>query len=116
MDMDIQQLTYCGEVMQSALVADPISTIFGACVWILQVIGDFTGVGYELANIIIFVVLHPALTIGLFMLWRRAHRRALEYSAATVQARPTAQQNRKSIKNLLMKHGWRSHPQGPPRP
>ena len=47
--------------MQSALMADPISTIFGVCVWILQVIGDFTGMGYELANVAIFVVLHPAL-------------------------------------------------------
>ena len=45
--------------MQSALMTDPISTVFGVCVWILQVIGDFTGMGYELANVAIFVVLHP---------------------------------------------------------
>tara|TARA_Y100001936_G_C15612904_1_gene427580 strand:- start:352 stop:552 length:201 start_codon:yes stop_codon:yes gene_type:complete len=59
----------------SDLIADPISTIFDTCVWILQVIGDSTGMGYELANIVIFVVLHPALTIVLFVLWRRAVRR-----------------------------------------
>ena len=29
--------------MQSAFMTDPISTFFGFCVWILQVIGDFTG-------------------------------------------------------------------------
>ena len=60
----------------SDLIADPISTIFDLCVWILQVIGDATGMGYELANLVSFVVLHPALTIWLFVLWRRAVRRA----------------------------------------
>lgn len=75
--MDIQQLQYCGDLMQSALMADPISTIFGVCVWILQVIGNVTGMGYELANVVIFVLVHPAMTIALFILWRRAHRRSL---------------------------------------
>ncbi|HBU57293.1 MAG TPA: hypothetical protein DEB33_06030 [Gemmatimonadetes bacterium] len=62
----------------SALVADPVSTVFDACVWVLQVIGDFTGMGYDLANIVIFVVLHPALTVLLFVLWRRACTRAIK--------------------------------------
>ena len=57
-------------------MADPIATIFGLCVWVLQVIGDFTGMGYELANIVIFIVVHPALTIVLFVLWRRSQRQA----------------------------------------
>ena len=91
--------------MQSAFMADPILTIFGFCVWVLQVIGDFTGMGYELANIIIFVVVHPALTLGLFVLWRRAQRQTLDCSC-TMQVPPTPEQNRKSITNLLMKHGW----------
>ena len=95
--------------MQSAFMTDPISTFFGFCVWILQVIGDFTGMGYELANIIIFVVVHPILTFALFVLWRRAQRQALECSC-TMQVRPTAEQNRNSITNLLMKHGWMSGP------
>ena len=67
--------------MQSALMTDPISTIFGFCVWVLQVIGDFTGMGYELANVLIFVVVHPAITIALFILWRRAHRRTPQCSS-----------------------------------
>ena len=66
--------------MQSALMTDPILTIFGFCVWVLQVIGDFTGMGYELANVLIFVVVHPAITIALFILWRRAHRRTPQCS------------------------------------
>ena len=36
--------------------------------------------GYELANVVIFVIVHPALTIALFVLWRRARREALECS------------------------------------
>ena len=64
--------------MQSAFMADPISTFFGFCIWVLQVIGDFTGMGYELGNIIIFVVVHPALTIGLFVLWMRARAQRSE--------------------------------------
>ena len=63
------------DIQLSDMIADSISTIFDTCVWILQVIGDSTGMGYELANIVIFVVLHPALTIVLFVLWRRAVRR-----------------------------------------
>ena len=95
--------------MQGALMADPISTIFGFCVWVLQVIGDFTGMGYELANVIVFVVVHPALTLALFVLWRRAQGRIPECSG-TMQVGPAAEQNRKSIVNLLMKHGWISRP------
>ena len=65
------------DIRMSALLADPVSTVFDACVWVLQVIGDFTGMGYEIANIVIFVVLHPALTVWLFVLWRRALGRAM---------------------------------------
>ena len=66
------------DIQMSALFADPVSTVFDACVWVLQVIGDFTGMGYDLANIVIFVVLHPALTGWLFVLWRRACTRAVK--------------------------------------
>ena len=66
------------DTRMSALAADPVSTVFDACVRVLQLIGDFTGIGYELANIMIFVVLHPALTVWLFVLWRRACTRAVK--------------------------------------
>ena len=41
------------------------------CVWVLEVIGEVTGMGYELANIVIFVILQPALILLFFILWRR---------------------------------------------
>ncbi len=53
-----------------------VAEFFNWCVWVLQVIGDFTGVGYAWANIIIFVVLQPALILLFFSLWlleRKAH-------------------------------------------
>ena len=48
-----------------------INDFFQVCVWVLEVIGDVTGMGYELANIVIFVILQPALILIFFMLWRR---------------------------------------------
>ena len=50
-----------------------IKEIFMVCVYILQVIGGTPGEfghGYYLANLIIFVLLQPALIVLFFMLWR----------------------------------------------
>lgn len=47
-----------------------VDQFFSVCVHILQVIGDVTGMGYNLANIVIFVFLQPALIIVFFVLWR----------------------------------------------
>ena len=48
-----------------------INDLFLWCVWVLEVIGEVTGMGYELANILIFVILQPALILLFFILWRR---------------------------------------------
>ena len=48
-----------------------IGSIFDACVYILQVIGDVTGMGYALANIVIFIILQPALILIFLFLWLR---------------------------------------------
>jgi len=47
-----------------------VNDFFNWCVWVLEVIGNVTGMGYELANIVIFVVLQPALILLFFILWR----------------------------------------------
>jgi hypothetical protein len=52
-----------------------INDFFNWCVWVLEVIGNFTGMGYELANIVIFVILQPALILIFFILWRREKRK-----------------------------------------
>jgi len=46
-----------------------INNFFDKCVKILEIIGDYTGWGYELANIVIFVFLQPALILLFFCLW-----------------------------------------------
>ena len=48
-----------------------INDFFNWCVYILEVIGDVTGMGYELANIVIFVILQPLLILIFFILWRK---------------------------------------------
>jgi len=48
-----------------------IGSIFNTCVYILQVIGDVTGMGYALANIVIFIILQPALILIFLFLWLR---------------------------------------------
>ena len=46
-----------------------VNEFFNWCVYVLEVIGSFTGMGYELANIVIFVILQPALIMLFFALW-----------------------------------------------
>lgn len=48
-----------------------INNFFNWCVYVLEVIGNITGMGYELANIVIFVILQPLLILIFFILWRR---------------------------------------------
>jgi hypothetical protein len=52
-----------------------VNDFFQWCVWVLVVIGDITGMGYELANIVIFVILQPALILLFFILWRIEKRK-----------------------------------------
>jgi hypothetical protein len=47
-----------------------IHNFFNWCVYVLEVIGNVTGMGYELANIVIFVILQPGLILLFFTLWR----------------------------------------------
>tara|TARA_B100000378_G_C17921558_1_gene369884 strand:- start:172 stop:354 length:183 start_codon:yes stop_codon:yes gene_type:complete len=55
-----------------------VDTIFWLCVQALQVIGNVTGMGYNLTNIVIFVILQPALIILFFVLWRKEKRKTTE--------------------------------------
>jgi hypothetical protein len=45
-----------------------INSFFNWCVNVLEFIGAMTGMGYELANIVIFVFLQPALILLFFIL------------------------------------------------
>ena len=52
-----------------------VNDFFNWCVWVLEVIGNVTGMGYELTNIVIFVVLQPVLILLFFILWRREKKK-----------------------------------------
>ena len=52
-----------------------VSFFFDWCVLILEVIGDFTGLGYETANILIFLIIQASLTIIFYLLWRSEKKR-----------------------------------------
>ena len=52
-----------------------IHDFFNWCVKVLEWIGNVTGMGYELANIIIFVILQPALILLFFIMWRIEKRK-----------------------------------------
>ena len=57
-----------------------IDQFFLWCVWVLEVIGEVTGMGYELANIDIFVILQPGLILLFFILWRFEKKRKIKIS------------------------------------
>jgi hypothetical protein len=57
-----------------------IDQFFLWCVWVLEVIGEVTGMGYELANIVIFVILQPGLILLFFILWRFEKKRKIKLS------------------------------------
>ena len=52
-----------------------VNSFFNWCVKILEVIGDFTGMGYELANIVIFVIIQPGLILVFFILWQKEKKK-----------------------------------------
>lgn len=54
-----------------------ITNFFYWCVYVLEVIGDITGMGYMLANIVIFVVIEPLLILLFFYLWVKERNRKI---------------------------------------
>ena len=62
-----------------------INQFFLWCVWVLEVIGEVTGMGYELANIVIFVILQPGLILLFFILWRNQINRNNKFKRISLQ-------------------------------
>ena len=64
-----------------------ISNFFNWCVYALEIIGDLTGIGYELANIVIFVILQPTLILLFFVLWilEKKKNNKMKYCIKTFQ-------------------------------
>ena len=52
-----------------------IGDFFFWCVDVLVIIGEVTGMGYALSNIVIFVILQPSLILLFFILWRKERKK-----------------------------------------
>ena len=62
-----------------------IDQFFLWCVSVLEVIGEVTGMGYELANIVIFVFLQPGLILLFFILWRNQKNKNNKFKRISLQ-------------------------------
>ena len=47
-----------------------MNEFFHYCIDVLEWIGDKTGWGYRLANLYLFVLIHPLLTLAFFLGWK----------------------------------------------
>ena len=57
-----------------------INDFFNLCVLVLEIMAEYTGMSYELINILIFVILQPLLILIFFYLWRRERHKFREIS------------------------------------
>ena len=57
-----------------------INDLFNQCVLVLEIMAEYTGMSYELINILIFVILQPLLILIFFYLWRRDRHKYKEIS------------------------------------
>ena len=70
-----EQLLACHDTIREFAMNEPINALFAACVLIIDLIGEWTGMGYNLTNIVIFVILQPALILLFLYLWLKEKRR-----------------------------------------
>ncbi len=54
-----------------------VDALFWWCVEVLKIGGDLTGLGYNLLNILVFIILQPTLILLFFILWRVERKRRL---------------------------------------
>ena len=57
-----------------------INDFFNWCVLVLENMAQYTGMSYELINILIFVILQPLLILIFFYLWPRERHKFREIS------------------------------------
>jgi len=51
-----------------------IKDVFYWCVDVIEIVGDVTGLGYMLANIVLFIFLQPALILFFMWLWLKERK------------------------------------------
>ena len=58
-----------------------MDTVFWICVKIMQVMSDMMGITYQQLNVLLFVIIHPAITLILFVKYRKYKKYWLESQA-----------------------------------
>lgn len=48
-----------------------MESIFWICVKIMQIMSGMLGISYQQLNVILFVIIHPAITVYLFVQYRK---------------------------------------------
>ena len=48
-----------------------METVFWICVKLMQVTSDFIGITYQQLNVILFVIIHPIITLIVFLKYRK---------------------------------------------
>lgn len=51
-----------------------MDTVFWICVKIMQVMSNMLGITYQQLNVVLFVIIHPAITLILFLKFRKYKR------------------------------------------
>ena len=51
-----------------------MDTIFWICVKIMQVMSNMLGITYQQLNVLLFVLIHPAITVALWFYYRKYKR------------------------------------------
>ena len=52
-----------------------VDQIFWKCVQFIEYFGDVTGLGYELSNILLFIIIQPILILTFLFLWLREKKK-----------------------------------------
>lgn len=71
----MQRRQHNGALCMYEYIGNFIGKFFFWCVDVLVFIGEVTGMGYALANIVIFVILQPALILLFMFLWIKERRK-----------------------------------------
>ena len=63
-----------------------VDQIFWKCVQFIEYFGDVTGLGYELSNILLFIIIQPILILTFLFLWLREKKKNKKLSYSNLGA------------------------------
>jgi len=64
---------------------DLVDKIFWHCVYFIEFLGNITGLGYELTNLLLFIVIQPLIIVVLFLLLLREKSKYRQLISANIQ-------------------------------